>query len=146
MGIFDTKVNSQTNVIVPPEVIECDKQLTAVAQKKANIVNQIGKIYVDNNNAKTAAGTIFEPLMLELEKLSAEAITIEKRKLAVQGLRKCEKCGNILVLDSFFCNKCGIKLEELFASQKQCESICTQCGTPYGEESVFCTGCGKKLP
>ena len=28
----------------------------------------------------------------------------------IQGLRQCEKCGNVLPVDSGFCNKCGDKL------------------------------------
>lgn len=144
MGLFDAKNNNQVSTVTP-EVAECDNQLAALAQKKADIICQIGQLYVDNNDAKSAAGTIYEAFMQELEKMAAEVINLEKRKLAVQGLRKCEKCGNVLVLDSAFCNKCGEKLEALFAATEQNPNICTKCGAPHAEGAAFCTSCGNKL-
>lgn len=144
MGFFDAKNNNQAPAM-SPEVAECDRQLAALAQKKADVIRQIGQLYVENNDSKTAAGTVFEACMLELEKMADEAVNLEKRKLAVQGLRKCEKCGNILVLDSAFCNKCGEKLEELFAATEQNPNICTKCGAPHAEGAAFCTSCGNKL-
>ena len=65
--------------------------------------------------------------------------------LAVQGKRKCEKCGNVLVLESVFCNKCGEKLEPLFAEEMAKQNICPQCGATHSEEAAFCTSCGYKL-
>lgn len=144
MGLFDAKNNNQAPGAAP-EVAECDNQLAVLAQKKADIIRQIGQLYVDNNDAKSAAGTIYEAFMQELEKMAGEVINLEKRKLAVQGLRKCEKCGNVLVLDSAFCNKCGEKLEELFVATEQNPNICTKCGAPHAEGAAFCTSCGNKL-
>lgn len=65
--------------------------------------------------------------------------------MAYQGLRKCEKCGNVLMLDSAFCNKCGEKLETLFPPTEQNPHICGRCGTPYAEGAAFCANCGSKL-
>ena len=144
MGLFDSK-NTQQAPAVAPEIVECDNQLAALAQKKADTINQIGILFVENNDSKTAAGTIYEPWMKELEKMANEVVVLEKRKLAVQGLRKCEKCGNVLVLDSAFCNKCGEKLEALFAPTEQNPNICTKCGAPHAEGAMFCTSCGNKL-
>lgn len=109
------------------------------------MIYQIGKLYVDNHDFSSAAETIYEALMQELKKNAEEVVNLEKRKLAVQNLRKCEKCGNILVLDSVFCNKCGEKLEELFVATEQNPNICTKCGAPYTAGDVFCTSCGNKL-
>lgn len=144
MGLFDSK-NSTGGTAVLPAVAECDNQLAVLARKKEELIYQIGKLYVDNNDFSSAAGTIYEAFMQELKKNAEDVVSLEKRKLAVQNLRKCEKCGNILVLDSIFCNKCGEKLEELFAATEQNPNICTKCGAPYEENALFCTCCGNKL-
>lgn len=143
MGLFDSKQTSAPAQI--PEVAECDRQLAMLEQKKKDIIYKIGQMYADNNDSKTAAGTVYEEFMKEIEKMAEEVIVLEKRKLAVQGLRKCEKCGNVLVLDSAFCNKCGEKLEPLFAATEQNPNICAKCGASYEEGAAFCTSCGNKL-
>lgn len=143
MGLFDAKqTKSQT---VSPEVADCDRQLAALAQRKRELVFNIGQLYVDSNDSTSAAGMVYEGPLKEIEKIAEDTATLEKRKLALQGLRKCEKCGNVLVLDSAFCNKCGEKLEALFAPTEQNPHICSKCGMPYAEGAAFCTGCGSKL-
>lgn len=147
MALFETK-NANS---VKPEIAECDRQLAALAQRKGEIIRQIGQMFVENNNSQTAAGTIYEAPIKEIERIAEDAIVVEKRKLAVQGLRKCEKCGNILVLDSAFCNKCGDKLEPLFANaapvqpQMQPQNVCPKCGATHSAGAAFCTTCGNKL-
>jgi len=145
MGLFDSKQAKASAPTQIPEVVECDRQLAMLEQRRKDIVCKIGQIYVDNNDSKTAAGTVFEESMKEIEKMAEEVIVLEKRKLAAQGLRKCEKCGNVLVLDSAFCNKCGDKLEPLFTASEQNPNVCTNCGASYEEGAAFCTSCGNKL-
>ncbi|MCI9278994.1 zinc ribbon domain-containing protein [bacterium D16-50] len=143
MGLFDAKPSQASNVL--PEVADCDRQLTALNQRREELIRQIGELYLENNDSTAAAGTPYEEFLKEIEKLAVETLTVEKRKLAVQGLRKCEECGNILVLDSSFCNKCGRKLEPLFVPTEDNPRICAKCGTAYAEGAVFCVGCGNKL-
>jgi len=143
MGLFDSKQNVAPTQV--PEVAEFDRQLAALEQRKRSIICNIGDLYVEQNTSKTAAGTAFEEFMKEIEKIAEEVIVLEKRKLAVQGLRKCDKCGNVLVLDSAFCNKCGDKLEPLFMASAQNPNICTKCGASHEEGAAFCTSCGNKL-
>jgi len=130
---------------VPGVIMELDRQLSILTSKKNEITSQIGRLYLNNNDSKTAEGTIYEELVKEAEKLMEEMSAVEKRKFAAQGQRKCEKCGNILILDSLFCNKCGEKLEPLFVPTEQSPLICEKCGKPYTEGAVFCTGCGNRL-
>lgn len=144
MGLFDSRNNNQTTA-VSPEVAECDRQLAVLAQKKMEVICQIGQMYVDNNDSLSVAGTVYEAPMQELDRMVVEMTNLEKRKLAVQGLRKCEKCGNVLVLDSAFCNKCGEKLEALFAPTEQNPNICSKCGARYESDATFCTCCGNRL-
>lgn len=143
MGFFDGKLGNASTV--PPEVAECDKKLAALEQKRVENIQAVGQLFVNQNNSKAVAGTEFEPYIKIIEQVAAETVQVQKRKLAVQGLRKCEKCGNILVLDSSFCNKCGDKLEPLFADGVQNKNICSKCGAPHSEGAAFCTSCGNKL-
>lgn len=143
MGLFDIKQIQE--MITSPEIVEFDRQLAEMEQKKQEIIFKIGLQYVTDNTSETAKGTVYEKNMKEIEELAEKTLVLEKRKLAVQGLRKCEKCGNVLVLESAFCNKCGEKLEELFVASKSNSNICTKCGTAYAMDALFCTGCGSKL-
>lgn len=107
------------------------------------MIYQNGLKYVENNTLKDAKDTPYEDELHELASIAKDMEMTQKRKLAVQGLRKCEKCGNILVIDSVFCNKCGERLEEL--QSEVMENICPKCGATYEDGAVFCISCGNKL-
>lgn len=140
MGLFDKKATERMST---PEIAECDAKIANLNQQRQKTIYSIGEQYVELNTAKSAAGTTFEAYMEQLESIDEEIAVTEKRKLAVQGLRKCEKCGNILVIDSAFCNKCGEKLEALQAEVMK--NICPKCGSVYEDDAAFCISCGNKL-
>lgn len=144
MAFFEKKVQT-TNAAVPPEVAECDRRLAELAQNRAAVVMQIGQLFLTANTPESVEGSPYAELVNKVVAIDQETEYQEKRKLAIKGLRKCEKCGNILVLDSAFCNKCGEKLEPLFAEQNKAQNICPQCGASYAEGAAFCTSCGNKL-
>lgn len=149
MGLFDVKketpIVNQPEVKEPTKVAELDNQLQELAMRNNDVIMQIGKTFVEQNDAADVKGTPYEAMLLELKEIANEKDILEKRKLAVQGLRKCEKCGNVLTLDSLFCNKCGEKLEELFPEEVVQGNVCRKCGTPYEEDAIFCASCGNKL-
>lgn len=149
MGLFDVKKDvpstSQPVVQESTQVTELERQLQELEQRNSGVIMQIGKTFAEKNDATSAKGTPYEAMLTELAEIANEKDILEKRKLAVQGLRKCEKCGNILALDSLFCNKCGEKLEELFPEETVQGNVCRQCGTPYEEDAMFCATCGNKL-
>lgn len=144
MALFERK-DQAANSNVNQGIAECDRRLAELAQNKAAIVMQIGQLFLSANTPESVEGTPYAELVNKVVSIDQETDFQEKRKLAIQGLRKCEKCGNILVLDSAFCNKCGEKLEPLFAEQNKAQNICQQCGAPYAEGAAFCTTCGNKL-
>lgn len=147
MGFFDAK-NGRN--MLPPEVAECDAKLMALAQQKQQMIFHIGELFVNTNNAESVAGTQYEEVWKALEQNAFETENTEKRKLAVQGLRKCDKCGFILSIDSVFCNKCGEKQSELVVQQESPQmeaapNVCPDCGTPWVNGAAFCTNCGRRI-
>lgn len=124
-------------------IAECEAQLEKLGEQKKEAIFRIGEKYVEDHTSEDAAGTEYEADLAELGEITKEMAFTEKRKLALQRLRKCEKCGNILVIDSAFCNKCGEKLEPMQAELMK--NICPQCGGVYEDGAVFCTMCGNKL-
>ncbi len=142
MGLFEKK---DTVVKVQPGVAECDRKLAELEQRRTRLVMQIGLIFLENNTLEDLNGSPYEESVKAIVALEKEKVFHEKRKLAVQGMRKCEKCGNILVLDSVFCNKCGERLASLFGEEVQNQKVCQQCGASYEEGAIFCTSCGNKL-
>lgn len=144
MALFEKKEQEVVANVTPGEA-ECDRRLAELAQNRAALVMQIGHAFLAANTPESVKGTPYEEFVLNVTAIDQETDYQEKRKLAIRGLRKCEKCGNILVLDSAFCNKCGEKLEPLFADEHKAQNMCPQCGLSYAEGAAFCTSCGYKL-
>lgn len=142
MGLFDAKKQAQA---LPPEVEACDRELASLEQRKIDVHRNIGQHYAAQYTVAEAAGTIFEADLLELEKIKGRQELLEKRRLAVQGQRKCEKCGGILSMDSVFCNKCGEKLLPIEPEVLTDGPLCPQCKSPIEPGVAFCTKCGAKL-
>lgn len=139
MALFEKKET------VAPGVVECEKKLEELDARRTALVMQIGQMFLEKNTLEDIAGTPYEEKVKEIRVIDKDKEFQNKRMLAVQGKRKCEKCGNILVLESMFCNKCGEKLEPLFAEEVATQNICPQCGATHGEDAAFCTSCGFKL-
>lgn len=144
MALFEKK-DQTTNMAISPEEAECDKRLAELAQERAETVMKIGQVFLAANTPASVTDTPYAEYVNRVAAIDQESAFQEKRKLAIKGLRKCEKCGNILVLDSAFCNKCGEKLEPLFLEENKAKQVCPQCGAAYAEEAAFCTSCGHKL-
>lgn len=141
MALFEKR----DTVNVSPEVVECDRKLAELNQRRREIVMQVGEMFLAGNTVEGLEGSPYEENAKAVMVIDKEVEYQEKRKLALQGQRKCEKCGNILVLESVFCNKCGEKLNPLFAEETLNQRICPKCGGAYEEGAVFCTSCGNKL-
>lgn len=145
MALFERKGTVPAAPAVPPQVAECDRMLAELGQRRAGLVMQLGQTFLANNTLEDLAGSPYEELIKGIQAADREMDFQEKRRLAAMGQRRCEKCGNILVLDSAFCNKCGEKLGPLFAEEVLNQRVCSQCGSPYDEGAAFCTSCGAKL-
>ena len=147
MGFFDTKKETTQKQIpaVQPEVAACDKELVELEQHRQELFVKIGKRYAEEMTVEKAEGTPYEEDITGLEKIAARTELLNKRKLAVQGLKKCEKCGNVLGIDSAFCNQCGEKLEPVAPEVFTDAPLCPKCKNPVEPGVLFCTKCGTKL-
>ncbi len=131
-----------------PETRECDKAITELNRKSEELLTGIGQLYVMNNTVESSSGTPFEEPMKALKEIAERKETLLRKKLALQGQRMCENCGNVLSLDSLFCNKCGEKLEPIQKADAQDATgggFCSKCGAEIEEGSVFCIKCGNKI-
>lgn len=142
MKLFDSKKEPA----VSPEIVECDRRMAELAQRKQAIYTHIGELYVKENGPDKVAGTPYESDVCELGNIERGMQELDRRKLALQGLRRCEKCGNILVLDSAFCNKCGVKLEAVKEEKTPATDSkkCINCGCELDKDAMFCSNCGTK--
>lgn len=144
MALFERKSQATAATVTPMEA-ECDRKLEELRRKREEYVMNIGLTFLAGNTPASVADTPYEEFVNGVISVDQEAEFLEKRKLALKGMRKCEKCGNILVLDSSFCNKCGEKLEPLFLEENKEQNVCSKCGATYAEGAAFCTSCGNKL-
>ncbi len=149
MGLFDVKKENAGIPAHSPAKAnirenDFDSHLAKLKEQEKEICEQIGMIFAQEKSLEEVRETPYEEKLIQLKKISQNQELTEKRKLASQGLRKCESCGNVIVLDSIFCNKCGEKLPELFPEETG-KLICAKCGMEYEEGNAFCAGCGAKL-
>lgn len=128
-----------------PEIAECERKLGVLEQNKKEVIYQLGVLFESKNDENSVAGTEYEPLMKKIAEIKNESDLLEKRILAVQGLRKCDKCDNILPLESAFCNLCGEKLSVLFENKDAERKVCSRCGAALVDGAMFCTSCGAKV-
>jgi len=145
MGLFDRTAPERREEAVNPEIAQFERELVRLEQNKQDLTFQLGAQFVELNDLQSVAGTAYEPLFLQIEQISKAKVVLNKRILAVQGLRKCEHCENILPLESAFCNKCGERLSALFENYEVRKKVCNNCGAQLEEAGLFCTSCGTRV-
>lgn len=141
MGLLD---NLQGKWVETTQNIQGGRFDARIADTEKQITEQLtamGRIYLEKH--REDAEEEFATCIETIKKLEEEKENLEKGKLASQGLRKCESCGQLIPLNSAFCNQCGAKLEPVSSSGGG--NICPSCGAPVGAGDAFCTGCGARI-
>ena len=135
------------------ELRKCNDRFKELEGKIAAAYGEIGKKFYEENKDARLQESMYQELVNSVTAMYKEQNVIEKKILALQDLRKCAKCGNVLSLDSVFCNKCGARLDELpqeifggnAEQTMQTNPICAACGAPLENDAVFCSVCGAKV-
>lgn len=120
-------------------------------EKLKSTYQQIGKKFYEENKDSEPADAEYAELFAAIKQVEKEQELIEVRKLMMQGKRRCDKCQNIIPLESRFCNMCGEKLEPLTIGEEETDSSaeanvrkCPNCGMQLEADAVFCMNCGTK--
>lgn len=121
---------------------EFDEQIKIIEGKIRDQLVALGTIYMELHREDYESAC--ERPVIEIRTLEQEKNTLEKNKLASQGLRLCEQCRQIISLDSVFCNKCGAKLTPLAVASEN-GKYCKSCGTLLEEGDLFCVKCGARV-
>lgn len=93
------------------EIKSIDNSLKNVLERRDDMIYKLGELYYRQFKDAEIADEDFKNKVDTINKLDYNCKVWENRKLKTQGLRKCDSCGNILPYESFFCNKCGVKLD-----------------------------------
>lgn len=109
--------------VAPAEIKTIDTSIRQVEEQKKECLFQLGALYFEENKNNENIDETYKKKVEVINKLEYNAKVWANRKLKLQGMRVCEGCGNQLPYESFFCNKCGAKLdavaEELVIIQEQ---------------------------
>lgn len=90
-----------------------DGSIMQVDNQKKNMIFQLGEAYYKANKDSAEVDEAYKVTIDNINKLEYNRKVWINRKMKLQGMRICEGCGNVLPYESAFCNRCGIKLEDV---------------------------------
>lgn len=121
-------------------VLKLDERLKVVYE-------EIGKKYYNENMESDPGDTVYQKLFEEIKKVIQEKNSLEEKKLALHGKKRCASCQNIVTIESKFCNMCGAKLPDVEVVKEERVSTvrkCSGCGSVLENDAIFCSDCGRK--
>lgn len=132
--------------------IQDTKSRFAISEKERKIqeiFEGIGRTVYDMYKTGEDVGEVFSEEAEKVDEFKKEIREINKKILANKGLRECDKCGELIALESKFCQHCGEKQNEIeivdTKPEEKAEKICKKCKTQCEDDAEFCPNCGKKL-
>lgn len=93
------------------EIKSIENSLRTVNERKHDMIYKLGELYYEQFKDVEIENEDFKSKVDIINKLDYNCKVWNNRKLKTQGMRSCDGCGNILPYESFFCNKCGVKLD-----------------------------------
>lgn len=142
------------------KAIEDAKMKLSIAEKEdeiESIYKEIGKTVYDTYKSGEDVGEAFSKEGKKIDKIISEIEEMKKVILYNKGLRICADCGEVISLESAFCQNCGNKQKSVKIKkdkkEKEAEKekeelkekVCAQCGLVCEPKSKFCTKCGYKF-
>ncbi|QSX05493.1 zinc ribbon domain-containing protein [Sedimentibacter sp. zth1] len=139
------------------DIEKLEEKILQEQQEIEEIYNQIGKVYYEWHRSDNDDRLV--PLCNVVKESNRIIALCEKQILFLQGIKLCENCNAQLSLDSLFCNKCGVKVNDLNDSSNEARQNidnsnntmemaiikCRECGSDNTEDTIFCTNCGAKI-
>lgn len=142
------------------KIIE-EAKLKSDISKKENeikvIFETVGRAVYDSYKSGEDVGKAFTKESKKIDKLNSEIEDLNTKILYNKSLRKCSNCGEVIPLNSEYCQNCGdkqktvkIKDEKSTKSsdsknEEKAEKVCPQCGIIVEPEAKFCPKCGYKF-
>ena len=143
--VGDTATNAYNTVADKSgKLIEETKMKVSISDKEADIeeiYEEMGKAIYDSFKAGEDVGKDYAKECKKIDKLN-------------KGLRKCEKCGEVISTESKFCTECGTKQKPVKIKEEkkvvkkeevEVEKVCPECGEVSTPETKFCAKCGHKF-
>lgn len=142
------------------KLIEETKMKISISDKQNEIdevYENIGKTVYDMYVKGEDVGKAFTKEAKKIDKIKNEIEEISKKILYNKGLRNCSSCGEVISIDSSFCELCGSKQKVLRIKEEKKEEqenesktdtkdkVCPQCGLVTSFDSKFCARCGYKF-
>ena len=140
------------------KLIEETKLKLAISDKETDIekiYQEIGKTVYDQYKDGEDVGKVFTKECKKIDKWKREIEEMNTRILYNKGLRVCATCGEIVPVESVFCQNCGekqkpVKLKETIKEGDKKEEnkegkedkVCPVCGQICEGKARFCAKCG----
>ncbi|MEG0873332.1 MAG: zinc ribbon domain-containing protein [Clostridia bacterium] len=116
----------------------------------------MGKTVYDAYKAGDDVGKVFTKECKKVDKELKEINEMKKKILYNKDLRECFNCGEIIAVNSTFCQNCGekqkpvkikeeVKEEKVKEEKEHIEKVCPQCGFVCETAAKFCPKCGYKF-
>ena len=112
----------------------------------------MGKTVYDMYKNGEDVGKVFSKECKKIDKYNNEIADMNTKILYNKGIRVCATCGEMISVESTFCQNCGekqrpVKLkvdkkENKKEEEKNEDKICPTCGQICEGKAKFCTKCG----
>lgn len=121
------------------------------------VYEEMGKTVYELYKSGEDVGKVFTKECKKIDKMKKDIDEKNKTILYNKGLRSCDKCGEVISIESTFCANCGqkqkpVKIKEEKKVEKEddekvkvVEKVCPQCGLVCAAGSKFCTKCGYNI-